>query len=76
MKQISLRQFQLTPTRYLTELPIELTRYGKVVAVLQSVNTKAEVSPKSVNTSASVNTSGSKSVNTMRDVFDKYRTKP
>lgn len=34
MKQISMREFQLNAPKYLKELPIELTRYKEVVAVV------------------------------------------
>lgn len=34
MKKVSLRAFQLKPTKYLEDLPIELTRYGKTIAVI------------------------------------------
>lgn len=34
MKQISMREFQLNAPKYLKELPIELTRYNEVVAVV------------------------------------------
>lgn len=36
MNQISLRDFQLKPTKYLSELPIELTTYNKVVAIVSA----------------------------------------
>jgi hypothetical protein len=34
MKQISVREFQINPTESLSSLPVELTRYGRVVAVV------------------------------------------
>ena len=34
MKNIPLRSFQLKPSLYLDELPVNLTRYGKVIARL------------------------------------------
>lgn len=34
MKQISVRQFQINPTDALSDLPIALTRYGRVVAIV------------------------------------------
>jgi hypothetical protein len=39
MKTISLRAFQLHPTDYIKDLPITLTRYGKAICIVSSVNT-------------------------------------
>jgi hypothetical protein len=36
MKQVPVRDFQLRANDYLSELPIALTRYGRVVAIVQS----------------------------------------
>jgi hypothetical protein len=36
MKQIAMREFQLNANKYLSQLPIELTKYGRVVALIQS----------------------------------------
>ena len=36
MRKVSLRNFQLKPSDYLAKLPIALTRYGKVIAVLNN----------------------------------------
>ena len=38
MNQISLRDFQLRANDFLTKLPLALTRYGKVVAILHAPN--------------------------------------
>lgn len=35
MKRITLRNFQLKPTKYLEDLPIMLTRYGKDIAIVK-----------------------------------------
>jgi hypothetical protein len=35
MKEVSLRDFQLKPTKYLKDLPIVLTRYGRAIAIIQ-----------------------------------------
>ena len=43
MKQVSLRDFQRKATEYFKELPIELTVYGKVVAVVKTVDTNETV---------------------------------
>ena len=32
MKKVSLRDFQLKPSKYIGDLPIEITRYGKSIA--------------------------------------------
>ena len=40
---ISLREFQLKPTKYLGDLPVTLTTYGKPVAKIVSVNTNTDV---------------------------------
>lgn len=34
MKQITMREAQINLARYVTSLPIEITRFGKVVAIL------------------------------------------
>jgi len=34
MRKVSLRSFQLKPTKYLKDLPIALTRYGKVICFI------------------------------------------
>ena len=34
MVTISLREFQLKPSKYVNNLPIGLTRYGRVIAIL------------------------------------------
>jgi hypothetical protein len=45
MKQISVREFQLHPTKYLKELPLVLTQYNKPVAdLIPHVNTSANTS--------------------------------
>lgn len=36
MKQISVREFQINPTEALSDLPVALTRYGRVVAIVSS----------------------------------------
>ena len=36
MQKVSLRDFQLKPSKYLEELPIALTRYGTVIAIVKS----------------------------------------
>lgn len=38
MKKVSLRDFQLKPTKYLRDLPIILTRYGKEIAFVAPPN--------------------------------------
>ena len=54
--RVSLRDFQLKPTAYLDKLPIELTRYGKVIAQVNVLTDPAKVltdnkpKPESVNT--------------------------
>ena len=35
MKKVSLRNFQLKPSKYINDLPIALTRYGKVIAFIK-----------------------------------------
>ena len=64
MTRVPLRDFQLSPSKYLASLPIELTRYDVVIA---TVNAPGKVLTQSVNTSPSVNTledKKPKSVNT------------
>lgn len=34
MKQVSIRELQVNPSKCLEELPFEIVRYGKVVAVM------------------------------------------
>lgn len=50
MKSVSLRDFQLKPTEYLSQLPIKLTRYNKTIAyILKSLdNTDNIPKPKNV----------------------------
>jgi hypothetical protein len=36
MEQISMREFQLNANKYLSRLPIELTKYGRVVALVSA----------------------------------------
>ena len=36
MKQVTLRDFQMNSGKYIKELPLVLTRYNKVVAVIVS----------------------------------------
>ena len=38
MKKVSIRAFQLKPSDYLDKLPIVLTRYRKVIAVLNNAS--------------------------------------
>lgn len=38
MKKVSLRSFQLKATRFLKELPIALTRYGKPIAIVSPLS--------------------------------------
>lgn len=65
--RVSLRDFQLKPTVYLDKLPIELTRYGKVIAQV-NVLTDNKPKPQSVNT---IDPSSTKSVNTLKDKYKK-----
>ena len=43
MTKVSLRAFQLKPKLYLDKLPIELTRYGKVIAYLDLPNNQENI---------------------------------
>ena len=43
MKNIPLRSFQLKPSLYLNELPIGLTRYGKLIAYLDLPNNQENI---------------------------------
>src|ERR1017187_3352536 len=57
MKQVSKREFQLNSSKYLVELPIELTSYGKVIARVISSNdeNEAEINVPTVTTKDSTN---------------------
>jgi len=35
MKKVSLRDFQLKASNYINELPIALTRYGSIIAIIR-----------------------------------------
>lgn len=37
MKKVSLRNFQLKPSKYIKDLPIEITRYGKSIAQIVQI---------------------------------------
>jgi len=54
MKQVSKREFQLNSSKYLSELPFELTSYGKVVARVIPPN-EAEINVPTVTTKDSTN---------------------
>lgn len=64
MKHISIREFNLHPTKYLEEVPIVLTQYGKPKYVLthfeESANTKQE----------SANTSNNKVLTHLQEMLD------
>jgi hypothetical protein len=51
MKQITMREVQLHLASYVTQLPVSITRFGKVIAILKSpddVTVTPELKPKKV----------------------------
>lgn len=79
MNKISIREFQLHASKYLKELPIVLTQYGKDIAFVTPIDAKVLTHPKSVNTlppkvstqSPNVVTKPTKSVNTSKKKGEK-----
>jgi len=72
---ISLREFQLKPTKYLGDLPVTLTTYGKPIAKIVSVNRNTDVLTDKDKV-LTENGRATKSVNTKKEVLEELRNDP